>query len=241
MNTKPLLILKTGSTFPSLAAELGDFEDWILLRAGLARTEVEISPSQRDAPPADTTRYCGAVITGSHAMVTDREPWSETLAGWVLRAMAGGLPILGICYGHQLLAHALGGEVTYQPKGIEIGTVNAHPTAAAGRDPLFSGISDRFPAQAVHRQTVTRLPPGATLLAGNAFEPHHAFRHGSCAWGLQFHPEYDEAVMRGYLHEMKDTLEKEGLDPARIARKVQPTPAASSVLSRFVAYCRDRN
>lgn len=186
---RPILIARTGGTFPALRERLGDFEDWV--QAGLACTAapvLTVDAAQGESMP-DPDAVSGVVVTGSHAMVTDRAPWSETLGGWLARAVAAQTPVLGICYGHQLLAHALGGEVADHPGGWEIGTVEVHTAPdAAGGDALFAGLPGAFGAQVVHRQSVRRLPAGAVRLAGNAFEPHQAFRIGQCAWGCSSIP-----------------------------------------------------
>lgn len=228
--TKPLLILKVGSTHPHIAAELQDFEHWI--QAGLqdpALPVTVIDPREGQALPAQAD-IAGVVVTGSHSMVSDREPWSEATAAWLRDAVAAEVPVLGICYGHQLLAHALGGEVGYHPQGIELGTVPVSLHDAAQDDPLFAGLPPQFDAQAAHRQSVRRLPDGATLLAGNHFEPHHAFRFGSRAWGVQFHPEFGEAATRAYLATLNDDA-PEGA--------VRPTDVAASVLPRFARIVRE--
>ena len=89
-----------------------------------------------------------------------------------------GLPLLGICYGHQLLAHALGGEVAYNPAGRESGTVHIDLHPHAQDDPLFSALPLKFTAHATHVQTVARPPEGATVLAvdrpGSAIDTAHA-------------------------------------------------------------------
>ncbi len=227
--TKPLLILKVGSTHPHIAAELQDFEHWI--QAGLQDDSLPVTvvdPRERHALPAPTA-IAGVVVTGSHSMVSDREPWSEAAAAWLRDVVAAELPVLGICYGHQLLAHALGGEVGYHPQGIELGTVPVTLSAAAQSDPLFAGLPIQFDAQAAHRQSVRRLPEGATLLAGNDFEPHHAFRLGSRAWGVQFHPEFGEAATHAYLATLNGDV-PEGA--------VRPTDVAASVLPRFARIVR---
>ncbi len=230
----PILVLKTGSTHASIRERLGDFEDWIAagLRAGGAEVVVH-DATAGDAPPPAHGTVAGVVITGSHAMVSEREAWSEALVPWLQAAVATGLPTLGICYGHQLLAHALGGEVTHHPEGVEIGTVTVEQHAAAASDPLLGGLPETFPAQAVHWQSVRRLPPGAVLLAGSAHESHHAFRIGERAWGVQFHPEFSDTALRAYLDGLGDLLADEGLDAAGIAARLQPTPDAASVLPRF--------
>ncbi|MFC7410435.1 glutamine amidotransferase [Hydrogenophaga atypica] len=227
--TKPLLILKVGSTHPHIAAELQDFEHWI--QAGLqdpALPVTVVDPRAGQALPAQAD-IAGVVVTGSHSMVSDREPWSEAAAAWLRDAVAAEVPVLGICYGHQLLAHALGGKVGYHPQGIELGTVPVSLHDAAQDDPLFAGLPTQFDAQAAHRQSVRRLPDGATLLAGNDFEPHHAFRFGSRAWGVQFHPEFGEAATRAYLATLNDDA-PEGA--------VRPTDVAASVLPRFASIVR---
>ena len=119
----PLLIIKTGETFAHLSAQAGDFEHWV--EAGVAGHGLPVAVVDARQPgglPAPHT-IAGAVLTGSLAMVSDRADWSEALGTWLATAVQQQTPVLGICYGHQLLAHALGGEVGYHPGGLEIGTV----------------------------------------------------------------------------------------------------------------------
>jgi GMP synthase (glutamine-hydrolysing) len=167
-------------------------------------------------------------------MVSERLAWSEYVAGW-LRAAArqGRLPVLGICYGHQLLAHALGGRVDFHPQGREMGTIRISKTAAALDDPLCGDLPPGFKAQASHRQSVMQLPPGAEVLASNEFEPHHAVRFNDSMWGVQFHPEFSADVMLHYLAEREADLVREGLDVASIRSQVESTPEATRVLANF--------
>src|SRR5688572_21533998 len=88
-------------------------------------------PAGRLQAPPSREGFAGTIVTGSGAMVTDRHEWSERSAQWLRDAAHDGMPLLGICYGHQLIAHALGGEVDYHPAGREMGTVQLelHPQA----------------------------------------------------------------------------------------------------------------
>src|SRR5690606_14497497 len=97
--------------------------------------------------------FAGVIVTGSAAMVTDRHDWSEQAAAWLRDAAHAGLPLLGICYGHQLIAHALGGKVGPNEVGREMGTVCIHLQPAAKDDPLFAGVPRSFAAQATHLQS----------------------------------------------------------------------------------------
>lgn len=230
---KPMLILKVGDTFPEMARLLGDFEDWIRDGLGPVRYPISVVDPRHSAALPDIRSLAGVVISGSHAMVSNREPWSERLVPWLRELVGAGVPVLGLCYGHQLLAHAFGGVVDFHPRGIEIGTTSIAKGEAGALDPLFGALPHTFSAHVVHRQAVLRLPPDAVVLARNGFEPHHAFRLGDRAWGVQFHPEFDERAMQGYLQCMKDSLAKEGIDAGDLLARTVSTPAAASILRKF--------
>ena len=96
--------------------------------AGYTRARV---PRLRGEALPDPRSVRAVVVTGSAAMVTSREPWSERTAAWLCETVEVKTPVLGICYGHQLLAHALGGRVEDNPQGRHIGTVDVTLTDAA--------------------------------------------------------------------------------------------------------------
>lgn len=233
---RPLLILQTGRPVPSMR-RYGGFAHWIRVAAGLARDQVAVVDVEGGAalPPIDAVQ--AAIVTGSGAMVTDRADWSERSAAWLRDAAHAGRPLLGICYGHQLIAHALGGEVGANPRGREMGTVEIETLAAASDDPLFRGLPTRFAAQATHLQSALALPTGAVPLARSALEPHHAFRWGERVWGLQFHPEFSATHMRGYIRARAQPLREEAADPAAMLAAVRAAPHARTVLRRFAAAC----
>jgi GMP synthase (glutamine-hydrolysing) len=238
VNAPPFLILETGQPVASMRRYRG-FPHWIRVAAGLGGREAMAVDVERGAEPPSHHAFAGVIITGSGAMVTDRHPWSERTAAWLGDAARAGVPVLGICYGHQLLAHALGGEVGDNPAGREMGTIELEtvPPAAAS-DALFAGLPARFPAQATHLQSVLRMPEGATLLARSAGDACHAFRWGEAAWGVQFHPEFSTTHMRGYVHARREALAREGRDPAGMAAAVAAAPHARRVLRRFVRHAR---
>lgn len=233
-----VVILKTGSTYPGLKEQFGDFEEWFV-RGLSPRFDITVLNTVAGELPGEPTDWDGVVVTGSPAMVSDREPWSEDAAAWLARVVDKAVPLLGVCYGHQLLAHALGGEVGYHPGGRESGTHRVELLNSAADDPLFRGMPDSFNAQLTHKQTVLRLPQGAILLGRNEFEPHQAFRVGECAWGVQFHPEFSDAIMRAYLGVQAPDLELEGFDPQAMINSVTGAPEASGLLERFCALVID--
>lgn len=236
---RPIAIAKSGTTVPEVAAKRGDFEDWITAGLGVDRTRIRVVRVDRGAALPEPAELAGVVVTGSSAMVSDREEWSEVTASWLVRAVAAKTPILGICYGHQLLAHALGGRVARNPYGREIGTVDVSLTDAAPDDALLAAFPSEFSAQASHVEAVLDLPDDATLLASTSLDPNHAFHVGGKAWGIQFHPEFDADIVRGYLDARRGVIEGEGLDFEKLRRHVSETPIGASVLRRFASQLED--
>ena len=235
---KPIVIVKAGVTFPWMARTLNDFEHWTARAMGLSMAEVRVVSAVQGERPPEPEGVGAVVVTGSHSMVTNRETWSERLAVWIEKVVENRVPFLGICYGHQLLAHATGGRVGYLLRGREIGTVRVRLTVAGRADPLLGGLPAEFPAHASHQQTVLELPRGATLLAESEEEPHHSFRIGPAAWGVQFHPEFDTRVMLAYISAQEEEHLREGRDLPALRAGVVNTPDASSLPRRFVALAR---
>lgn len=228
-----LLIIKTGSAVEPARRRGGDFEQWFSAGVGLTADQTQVINVQLGQSLPDPAAFSGVIITGSSAMVSQREPWSEGVAAWIPRALDSGVLLLGVCYGHQLLAHALGGEVGPNPRGLNMGTVPARLTEAGRQDPLLAGQPDPLPVQVSHSESVLALPPGARLLASCALDPHHAFALGSRAWGIQWHPEFDAATVRCYLRDRRQWVIDHGLDPDALAHATADSPHGEALLRRF--------
>lgn len=235
---KPILVLKMGNTLPSLKSKKGDFEDWVIAGLGLPPQEVAVIDVPAGEALPSGNGYGGIVVTGSHAMVTERREWSERTAGWLRHSVRAGVPVLGICYGHQLLAHALGGEIGDNPKGREFGTVDVELEECARRDELLGGLPRRVRVQVGHTQSVLRLPPGAVQLASNPWDQNQAVRFGQAAWGVQFHPEFNAEIVREYLSHFEGALQAEGQDTDSLRAEVAETPHGAAILRRFAFLTR---
>ena len=237
---KTIIIIKAGSTFSTTRQCLGDFEDWII--RSIEWSDVLISVVNvlegETLPPVDT--LSGVIITGSHGMVTDNETWMQVLASWIPKVLERNIPLLGICFGHQLLAKAMGGYSDYHPKGREIGTVSIKLSPEGRQDRLLGYLPDEFYAHTTHAQTIIKLPENALNLAANPFEAHHAFRLGDSAWGVQFHPEFSADIMKAYINEQAGTLQREGHDIAELTATICNTDAANRLLKRFMAIVQEQ-
>ena len=221
-------MLVTGSPVPGVEARRGSFA--ALIRGALGDAwsgPVSVHDAQQGELP-DPSEIGALVITGSPASVTSRAPWileAERAVAGIVRA---GVPTLGICFGHQLLGQALGGLVEANPRGREMGSV---PLRLLEADPLLGAALAPFVANMSHRDSVTRLPPGARVLAETELEPYAVVRFGPRTWGVQFHPEFDGEVMRGYIDARRDALSADGIDPETL--QALDAPEAARVLGTF--------
>jgi GMP synthase (glutamine-hydrolysing) len=230
-----VLIIQPGEKLQTLSAVPGDFADWARKGMGVAASDaLVVYPHRGEALPG-LAGVRAVVITGSSAMVTDGAPWLHGCAAWLREAFDAGLPVLGICFGHQLIAHALGGEVRDNPRGTEVGTVSVRLTAAGQADALFTSVPPEVPLHVSHRQTVSRLPPGAVRLASSDLDASQSFVVGGRVWGVQFHPEFDLSVMAGYIDYHAATVSARGGDPAALRLGVRDTPHGTVILRNFAA------
>lgn len=236
---KPFLILETGTPIPSLRRH-GSFGHWIRVAAGLHGRQVRQVWVMDGEPLPEARDYAGVLVTGSGAMVTERADWSERCGDWLRAAAEANQALFGICYGHQLIAHALGGKVDYNPRGREMGTVSVRLREPAARDPLFAGLPTRIAAQATHLQSVLAPPPQAQVLADSERDDCHAFRWGEAVWGVQFHPEFSTGMMRGYIQARSGALAQEGTCHRGLLQAVKPAPLARRVLRRFIHLAHQR-
>ncbi len=130
--------------------------------------------------------FDGVVVTGSKSSVYWDDDWIPALVDYVAAVHDAGVPVLGVCFGHQVLAESLGGTVE-DMGAFELGYREVEQTVDA--DPLFESVPETFTTFTTHGDAVTELPPAATLLAKNDYGVH-AFRVDQSV-GVQFHPEYD--------------------------------------------------
>jgi len=172
-----------------------------------------------DARP-DVARYNGLVVLGGPMNVdqVERYPHLAAEVEAIREAMSRELPVLGICLGAQLLASALGASV--RPHTVrEIGWYLLHPTAAAREDRLLRHFDGSQPVFQWHAYTFD-LPNAAVLLASTDSCSHQAFRFGERAYGLQFHLEADEPLIRRWLAVPAYRAE---IDPSQMERILEDT------------------
>lgn len=234
-STKPLLILFTGTTVPLVKERHGDFDSHFRAAIGDAWTGPWATLDARDlsAPLPEPSELSGVIVTGSSSSVTDRlnEPWMPRLEGWLRGAVKDEAPLLGVCFGHQILASALGGEVRKNPLGRAIGSRMVRRVVD---DPLLEGLPEAFEVNVSHRDHVAVPPPGTTKLVTADHDDLHAFSAGPVARAVQFHPEFSDQIVRGYIEQRMDILRGEGFDPERLHREVVDVPHARRLLRNFV-------
>ncbi|NDL63856.1 glutamine amidotransferase [Acerihabitans arboris] len=191
----PLAIIQLGAPPAAIIAGVGEQHNWFIRALGLAPGDYLLIRPDLGDPLPDDGAISGAILTGSWAMVTDGAAWSEATATWIREVYQRALPLLGVCYGHQLMAYALGGAVADNPQGWEGGLQWIEATRDAGKDLLLAGLPGRFSAWLSHRQTVLSPPAGARVLAASQQDHCQVIRYSPQAFSVQFHPEFTAAIM----------------------------------------------
>lgn len=196
-----IVVVDMGYPGEELTREHGPFSAWFR-RAMTPWLPAEAvgAVAVAEAQPRDFADAAGVIFSGAREGVYQPLSWRDHFDPIARTLVASGMPVLGVCFGHQYLATISGGKVEHAPEQIEEGVIRCRLTAAGCVDPLFRGLPDTVPFFASHGDMVVELPPDAVLLAGNEQVPVEAFRlAGTNARGVQFHPEMTPAISRSII------------------------------------------
>jgi GMP synthase (glutamine-hydrolysing) len=176
------------------------------------------------------------MVSGSPLDAWSDDPIVLRLTSLLHIAVTSEQPVFGVCFGHQILARAMGGKVQHNPVGWEVGETEITLTPAGHASPLFAGLPATFRAIAGHQDAVLSLPPDAVLLATNFHTPIQAFAVGDYAFGVQFHPEMNGQILRTLWKDRRERLRGEvrfDLDAALDG--AGETPEAGRIFQNFTS------
>lgn len=167
--------------------------------------------------PSDLDNVHGLVILGGPQNVSDAPglPWMQAEFDLVRRAHAAQLPVIGICLGAQLIAHALGGQVGPREKPA-VGFYHMQINTTGQTDPILAGIAWHSPQVFSCGQEITQPPPGAVTLAAGAGTKHVAFRAGVRTLGFLCHFECDRPMLDALMVASKGDMPAAGITPGEI-------------------------
>ncbi|MBL8561222.1 MAG: type 1 glutamine amidotransferase [Gemmobacter sp.] len=214
-------ILQTGEAPANLAPTSGDYPDMfqqLLADQGFTFRTWRVLDNQF---PASVTECDGWLLTGSRFGAYEDHPFIPPLEAFIREAYAAAIPMVGICFGHQIIAQALGGKVEKFSKGWSVG-----PT-----DYDFNGETLRL--NAWHQDQVTRRPETATVAACSDFCENAALVYGDRIFTVQAHPEFQSDFVDGLMATRGKGVVPDALMEAARARLDQPVDAP--ILARRIA------
>lgn len=207
-------LVKCGGVRPDLVADHGDYPE---LFARLFASEpldlVTYHADHGEVPtsPADCDAW---LISGSTASVYEPLDWIDRTRTFVATVVEAGTPLVGICFGHQLLAEALGGEVARSARGWGVGVHTYDVVAPLPRWPADVPPPARLSLLASHQDQVIQLPPGTTLLATSDHCPVAAFSANDRTVAVQAHPEFTPRLTAALVEGRRSIIGEDRADDA---------------------------
>lgn len=213
--------LRAGFTPDPLRERFGDYVDMFraLFQRHAPHLELHVFEVQQGAFPDRPEAMAGYLCSGSAASVYDNAPWIAGLAAFAREVAGQRLPLVGVCFGHQLIAHALGGRVERSSRGWGLGV----RTVGVTKDkPWMSPPCHAYNLLYSHQDQVVALPPGGELLGGNDHCPCALLTVEDRFLGFQGHPEFTPDFARALMESRSHRIAPELLASAMLSLD-QPT------------------
>lgn len=199
-------ILKADSVLAEFQPEFGDYPDMFIARLS-ANADPEVTFVTYDIEhfeyPTALDDCDGYIITGSKKSVYDDEPWIHRLEEYVRELDQARKPLVGVCFGHQMVAQALGGKTESAAVGWGVGV---HTTKMVVHKPFMQPPLEQVRVLVSHKDQVTALPPGATQLATSEFCPNAMFEVGEHTFCVQGHPEFIKPYSKSLITMRREIL-----------------------------------
>jgi GMP synthase-like glutamine amidotransferase len=239
MNLRLAVLLTNDDTSPFAAHFPNDGQKVVQLMQPLRPDwTYEVVPVKDGVLPENPEAFDGYVITGSPASVNDdRLPWVGQLLAFIRAVHALQQPLIGLCFGHQAVARALGGQVVRHAAGWGLGTA---PTQWQVARPWMQPPQSTTTLMAAHNEQVTRMPEGAECLGGSDFCPIGSMQMGQHIWTTQFHPEMPRVFMQALLAHLADKLDADTLARAHASlAKPADVPLFGQWMVQFFEHARN--
>ncbi|MFN3523483.1 MAG: type 1 glutamine amidotransferase [Phenylobacterium sp.] len=223
-------ILETGAPPEGVRERFGDYPSMFRALLGEAAYAYQTFDVAAGVLPGAVETADAYIVTGSSAGVYDPLPWIGPLKDFLV-AVKGRAPLVGVCFGHQIMAEAFGGKVIKSPKGWGVGL---HTYDVLGAEPWMDGAAP-IAVPASHQDQVVELPPGARVIAASDFTPFGMLAYDDQrAISIQLHPEFEPAYAKALIEARRGTRYTDAEADAAIASYAAPDDRA-----RVGAWIRD--